>query len=99
MNDEYMPAPSRNAARFVVHTPRMRIIVMSTSGIRLRTSTATQTAQNASPTASNASVLEPPHPHTVVWAIPISSAEIPTLISVAASQLTFPGERTGDSGM
>ncbi len=32
MNDEYIPAPSRNAARFVVHTPRTRIISMSTSG-------------------------------------------------------------------
>ena len=32
MNDEYSPPPIRNAARFVVHTPRIRIIVMSTSG-------------------------------------------------------------------
>src|SRR5436305_1029400 len=66
MNDEYMPAPSRNAARFVVHTPRMRIIVMSTSGSRLRTSTATQIAPTTSPNASNASVLAEPQPQTVV---------------------------------
>ena len=46
MNDAYIPAPSRNAARFVVHTPRMRIIVMSISGLRLRTSTAIQIATN-----------------------------------------------------
>ena len=42
MNDAYMPAPSRNAARLVVHTPRIRIIVMSISGLRLRISTAIQ---------------------------------------------------------
>src|SRR5437588_11670605 len=50
-NDEYMPAPSRNAARLVVHTPRIRIIVMSTSGMRLRTSTAIHSAQNPNPMA------------------------------------------------
>ena len=32
MNEAYMPAPSRKAVRLVVHTPRIRIIVMSISG-------------------------------------------------------------------
>ena len=40
-----MPAPSRNAVRFVVQTPRIRIIVMSISGDALRTSTATHAQQ------------------------------------------------------
>src|SRR2546423_819003 len=98
-NDEYMPAPSRNAARLVVHTPRIRIIVMSTSGSRLRTSTAIQAKQNSSPKPNSPMVLAPPQPQTVVSAIAISTPQTPTLISVAASQFTLPGERTGDSGM
>ena len=40
-----MPAPSRNAVRFVVHTPRIRIIVMSIRGDALRSSTATHAQQ------------------------------------------------------
>ena len=99
MNDEYRPAPSRNAARFVVHTPRIRIIFMSTSGTRLRSSTVTQSAQNSSPNPNMPSVFGEPHPHTVVWAIAISTPQMPTVINAAASQLTRPGERTGDSGM
>jgi len=41
MKAEYKPAPIRNAAVFVVHTPRTRIIFMSTNGLELRVSTAT----------------------------------------------------------
>src|SRR5947207_13711389 len=52
-NDEYSPAPSRNAATLVVQTPRIRIIAMSTSGSRLRTSTATQAAQTSNPNANS----------------------------------------------
>src|ERR1700749_5006239 len=62
MNDAYMPAPSRNAARFVVHTPRTRISAMSTSGSRLRTSTAIQAMHTATPTANRPMVLAPPPP-------------------------------------
>jgi len=36
------PKPSSSAAVFVVHTPRSRIILMSTSGWRERLSTMTQ---------------------------------------------------------
>ena len=99
MNDAYRPAPSRNAARFVVHTPRRRIIVMSTSGSRLRTSTMTQATQNTAPTANSASVRVPPQPQTPVWAMPMRIAQMPTVMRAAASQLTRPGVRTGDSGM
>ena len=92
MNDEYIPAPSRNATRFVVHTPRIRIIDMSTSGSRLWTSTQIQAAITTAPAASSAIVLVPPQPHTVVCAIAISTQQIPMLISAAASQFTWPGD-------
>src|ERR1700727_75894 len=99
MNDAYIPAPSRNAARLVVHTPRIRIIAMSIRGSRLRSSTATHAAHTAKPAARSPNVLGSPHPHTVVCAIAISRADIPALISAAAVQFTWAGERTGDSGM
>src|ERR1039458_4951595 len=99
MNDAYMPAPSRNAARLVVQTPRIRIIVMSTSGSRLRTSTAIHSDENTRPIANRAIVLVPPHPQTVVCAIAIRTQQMPRLINTAATQLTLPGERTGDSGI
>ena len=44
-------------------------------------------------------VLVPPQPHTVVSEIAISTQLMPTVISAAASQFTWPGDRTGDSGM
>ena len=71
---------------------------MSTSGSRLRTSTATHTAQTASPNANSPIVLAPPQPQTVVSAIAISTADTPVLMSAAAAQFTFPRVRTGDSG-
>src|SRR5437879_946070 len=99
MNDEYMPAPSRNAARFVVHTPRMRIIAMSMSGVRLRTSTAIHRIETTAPRRMRPSVLADPQPEVVVWLIASSTVEIPAVIRPAASQLTRPDTRTGDSGM
>ena len=99
MNDAYIPAPSRNAARFVVHTPRIRIIVMSISGSLLRTSTAIQATETARPTASRPSVFGEPQPQVVVSLIASSTIEMPIVIRAAASQLTRPGTRTGDSGM
>src|SRR5579864_945212 len=98
MNDEYMPAPSRNAVRFVVHTPRIRIIAMSISGSALRVSTATHAAQTTRPAAVSPSVRDEPQPHAVASLIASSTAEMPALISSAASQLIRPGTRTGDSG-
>src|SRR3954467_10997003 len=81
MNDEYMPAPRRKAAMLVVQTPRTRIIVMSTNGSRLWTSTVTQSTQNTMPTPNSASVLVSPQPQTVVWVTPSRIPEMPTLIS------------------
>src|SRR5664279_5039816 len=99
MNDAYIPAPSRNAARFAVHTPRMRIIVMSISGLALRASTAIHTAETARPAAIRPSVFDEPQPHEVVSEIASRTVEMPIVISAAASQLIRPGTRTGDSGM
>ena len=98
MKDEYMPAPSRNAVRFVVQTPRIRIIVMSIRGDALRTSTATHAQQTRTPAANNASGRDEVQPQAVVWLTAINTVEIPTLIRIAASQLGRPGIRTGDSG-
>ena len=99
MNEAYRPAPSRNAARFVVHTPRTRIIAMSISGSRLCNSTPIHAAHTAKPAANSVKVRVSPQPHTVVCAIAISTQHIPRLISAAAGQFTCPGVRTGDSGM
>ena len=82
-----------------VHTPRTRIIAMSTSGLRLRSSTRIHRPQTARPAASSASVRSPVQPHAVVWAIAMSRQDMPVVISAAAAQLTRPGERTCDSGM
>jgi len=43
-------------------------------------------------------VLADTHPHSEVWLIASSTPERPSVISAAASQLTRPGVRTGDSG-
>ena len=91
MNEEYIPAPSRKAVRLVVHTPRIRIIAMSTNGSRLRTSTPTQIADTTSPATSSAIVFVLPQPQTVVWAIAISTAAIPMLNRLAAEPVDPPG--------
>ena len=93
-----MPAPRRNAVRLVVHTPRIRIMVMSISGSRLRVSTATQPRHTITPAASRPSVRGEPQPHVVVSPIATRTPEIPRLISATAGQLMRPRTRTGDSG-
>src|SRR3954451_19591581 len=98
MNDAYMPAPSRNADRFAVHTARTRISVMSISGCALRDSTSTHATQIRSPTARTTSVFADPQPHVDASLTAIRTSVIPTLIRAAGSQLIRPGTRTGDSG-
>src|ERR1700722_11753074 len=98
MNVAYMPAPSRNAARLVVATRRIRIIAMSINGSRLRFSTTIHSAQTARPAASRPIVRADPQPQPVVSVTAISVRVIPILISSAAGQLTLPLVRTGDSG-
>ena len=83
---------------FVVQTPRTRIIAMSISGSRLRTSTAIQAMETSTPAATSPTVFADPHPHFVVLLIASRISEIPTVIRIAASQFTRPGTRIGDSG-
>ena len=82
----------------MVHTPRRRIIPMSISGSRLRSSTATHTAQMISPTASRESVRAEPQPQVVVSETASSASEMPIAIRPPATQLIRPGARIGDSG-
>src|SRR5204863_5774480 len=91
-------APGRKANGLVLQTPRIPIMVMSVSGSALRSSTSTQSAQTARPAASNPIVLGDPHPQVVVSEMAISTITMPADINAAASQLTRPGTRTGDSG-
>jgi len=67
--------------------------------LRLRTSTAIQATETATPTAIRPSVLADPQPHVVVSEIAINTTDMPAVISAAASQLMRPGNFTGDSGM
>ncbi len=76
----------------------MRIIAMSMSGSRLRTSTTIHTTQTRRPAASRTRVFVEPHPQVVVSLIAIRTRLTPTLINPAATQLMRPGTRTGDSG-
>ena len=82
----------------VVQTPRTRIIVMSISGLSLRTSTRIQARMKRTPTRVRPNVFAETQPQVVVSLIASSTAERPIVISAAASQLTRPGVRTGDSG-
>ncbi len=98
MNDEYIPNPSRNPTRFVVQTPRMRIIRMSTSGCEERVSLRTHDASSTRPSAKQPSVLDESQCQFTAWLIATSTATRPADISAAPVQLTRPGVRTGDSG-
>ena len=101
MNDEYMPAPSRNAARFVVHTPRMRIIAMSISGSALRDLDRGSTAsETISPAAISPSVLAEPQPHTVVCEIAMQDRRDADRHQRRREPVDLGRESaTGDSGM
>ena len=98
MNELYMPAPTRNAAAFTVQTPRMRIIFMSTSGSDDRFSTVTHTTSSTMPSRKRPMVRGSPQPHVEPWLIATSTATSHDDSSAAPTQLTRPGERTGDSG-
>lgn len=74
-----MPTASSRPARFVVQTARIRIIRMSTSGVRERSSTATQPASTARPAATRPSVRTDSQPHDGACVIasrtPVSPAD------------------------
>src|SRR4051812_20650709 len=98
MNDEYIPKPSMNATVLVVHTPRMRIIRMSTSGSVLLRSRATHEKSTTTPTPNSPSVRGESQPQPDAFVTASSTAVSPADISAAEPQLTRPGTRTGDSG-
>ncbi len=98
MNDEYMPNPSRSATAFVVQTPRMRIMRMSTSGWSDRDSLRTQNASSTTPIAMQPIVFDESQCQVAVSLTAISTAASPSDIRAAPVQLTRPGTRIGDSG-
>ena len=98
MNDEYMPKPSRNATVFVVQTPRMRIMCMSTSGLALADSLRTQATSSPAPIASTINVFADNQCQLAASVTASSTAARPPDMSAAPAQLTRPDTRTGDSG-
>ena len=80
-------------------TALIAIVCMSISGMRVLNSIATQTTRMPSPTASSASVLGDPQPHTDALLIPSSTPSSPDAITNAPNQSIRPPGRSGDSGI
>ena len=95
---EYMPIPNRNATRLFVHTAGTRIIFMSMRGWRERASTSVQATPMTTASATRPITSGDPHPQLGASLTPMSRATSHPERSRAASQLTWPGVRTGDSG-
>src|SRR5579872_4251400 len=98
MNDAYIPKPSRSATAFVVQTPRIRIIRMSTRGCDERASLRTHRASSTRPAAIAPIVFADSQCQVDVSLTASSTATSPSDISAAPAQLTRPGSFTGDSG-
>src|SRR4249920_3649774 len=98
MNVEYIPKPSRKATVFVVHTPRIRIMRMSTSGWSERVSLRTHRTRATTPNAIRPIVFADNQCHLDVWLTATSTETSPTVSRTAPAQLIRPGTRTGDSG-
>ena len=98
-NALYMPIPSRKPERFVVQTPRSCIIRMSTSGLAVRVSAQIHQTAMTTPAASNPRVRAESQPQDGASLIATSKQISHSERSAAPSQSTFPGARTGDSGM
>src|SRR5271155_5428812 len=98
MNIANIPNPNSKAARFVLHTAGIRIIFMSTMGVFERVSERIQHGINTAVAANSPSTEVLLHPHIGPYEIAnrpvISQADI----IEAPTQLTRPGDRTGDSG-
>jgi len=93
-----MPKPSSAATVLVVHTPRIRIMRMSTSGLGLRDSLCIHATRSTMPTANAIKVLAESQPHTGASLTASRTAASPPDMSAAPAQFTRPGTRTGDSG-
>ena len=97
-NDENIPAPSSTAVVLTVHTPRRRIISMSTSGSRARCSLRTHSAASTAAAAISPSTRAEPQPQAGPSLMAKSSATSQLDSSAAPPQLTRPGVLIGDSG-
>ena len=98
-NELYIPIPSRNPARFVVQTPRSCIIRMSTSGLGDLVSAQIHTTATTTPTPISPSVRAESQPQEGASLMATSRQTSQRDRSTAPVQSTFPGARTGDSGM
>ena len=98
-NALYIPKPIRKPARFVVQTPRSRIIRMSTSGLAERISTLTQTTATTAAATIRPSVRAESQPQVGASLIARSRQTSQSESRTAPTQLTSPGARIGDSGM
>ena len=98
-NELYIPKPIRKPVRFVVHTPRSRIICMSTSGLGDRSSALTQTAAITTASTIRPITRAESHPHVGASLIARSRQISQSESRMAPVQLTVPGARIGDSGI
>ena len=95
----YSPNPKSTAARFVVQTVGIRIIVMSTSGVGERISDHTQSTIKTAAAPNMASTVGSFQPHVGPYETPKRPTVSQPDMSAAPSQLMPPGARTGDAGM
>src|SRR3954465_6626814 len=94
----YIATPKSSPTRFVVHTPRTRIIRMSISGCSARDSAHTHTTASTTATASSTSTFGEPQPQFGASLTPTSSQTSHTESRNAVIQFTEPAARAGDSG-
>ena len=91
-----MPMPSRNAARFVVHTPRCAIIRMSTKGLRLANSWRTHPATSSTPMPSSPKVRGELRPQALASLTATRREVRPATISATDPRSTGARVRTGE---
>src|SRR5699024_6945762 len=98
-NGAYIPTPTSNATRFVVHTPGRRIMCMSISGTRARRSDTTQTPISTTPPVSSPITTGELQPQACPWLRASKIATSQPDNHTAGKKLMRPGVRTGDSGI
>src|ERR687885_2360425 len=97
-NPAYIATPNSSAERFVVQTPRMRIMPMSISGCAARDSAHAQTVTTTTAAASSPSTAGEPQPQVGASLTASSRQTSQTDSSAAVAQFTEPPARDGDSG-
>ena len=94
-----IPQPSRKPTRFVVQTPRSRIISMSTSGLGERVSARIQATASTTASRGARSCGPSSQPQFGASLIASEQADEPEREQDRARPVDLPGARTGDSGM